>query len=237
MQQNEKLWTKDFISISIVNFVLMLSMYLLLVTIATYASGQYGASASTAGLVASIFILGSLVGRLYGGSRIAKVGNKKMLISGTVFFVIITLFYFIPGNLYFLIAVRFLHGVGVGLATTATGTIVAQVIPPSRRGEGIGYFSLSAVLSTAVGPLIGLMLIDKFGYTSIFVFSLVMGIVSLLIALPVRSPKIEYKPESERKGFSLGEYFRTDRLAHLYCDASSGSRLFWNPFICHRLCP
>lgn len=160
-----------------------------------------------------------------------------MLISGTVFFVIITLFYFIPGNLYFLIAVRFLHGVGVGLATTATGTIVAQVIPPSRRGEGIGYFSLSAVLSTAVGPLIGLMLIDKFGYTSIFVFSLVMGIVSLLIALPVRSPKIEYKPESERKGFSLGEYFRTDRLAHLYCDASSGSRLFWNPFICHRLCP
>lgn len=77
MQQEEKLWTKDFISISIVNFVLMLSMYLLLVTMATYATGQYGASASTAGLVASIFILGSLVGRLYGGSRIAKVGNKK----------------------------------------------------------------------------------------------------------------------------------------------------------------
>lgn len=197
--QKEKLWTKEFVAISIVNFVLMLSMYLLLVTMATYATEQYGASVSMAGLVASIFILGSLVGRLYGGSQIAKVGSKKMLLSGIVFFVIITIFYFIPGNIYFLIAIRFLHGVGVGLATTATGTIVAQVIPSSRNGEGIGYFSLSAVLSTAIGPLIGLLLLSWADYISIFIFSLLMGIACLLIALPVRSPHVEMKPQAEKK--------------------------------------
>lgn len=207
--QKEKLWTKDFISITVVNFVLMLSMYLLLVTMATYTTETYNASASTAGLVASIFIIGSLIGRLFGGKQIAKIGSKKMLICGIIIFSIVTVFYFIPTNLYILILIRLLHGIGVGLATTATGTIVSQVIPVSRSGEGISYFSLSAVLSTAIGPLIGLALIASFGYTSIFIFSLVMGIVSLLLALPVKAPKIEYVASAENTGFKLSSFFES----------------------------
>lgn len=207
--QKEKLWTKDFISITVVNFVLMLSMYLLLVTMATYTTETYNASASTAGLVASIFIIGSLIGRLFGGKQIAKIGSKKMLICGIIIFSIVTVFYFIPTNLYILILIRLLHGIGVGLATTATGTIVSQVIPVSRSGEGISYFSLSAVLSTAIGPLIGLALIASFGYTSIFIFSLVMGIVSLLLALPVKAPQIEYVASAENTGFKLSSFFES----------------------------
>ena len=42
--QEQKLWTKDFITISIINFILMLAMYLLLVTIAPFAVEQYGTS-------------------------------------------------------------------------------------------------------------------------------------------------------------------------------------------------
>ena len=145
----EKLWTKEFISISVVNFFLMLSMYLLLVTMATYASDEYNASSSTAGLVASIFILGALSGRFFAGKQMEKLGSRKILLGGTVFFIIVTLFYFLPTNIYGLMAIRFFHGIGVGFATTATGTIAAHVIPSSRNGEGIGYFSLSAVLSTA----------------------------------------------------------------------------------------
>lgn len=210
--QKERLWTKDFISITVVNFVLMLSMYLLLVTMATYTTETYNASASTAGLVASIFIIGSLIGRLFGGKQIAKVGSKKMLITGIIIFSIVTVFYFVPTNLYVLILIRLLHGIGVGLATTATGTIVSQVIPPSRSGEGISYFSLSAVLSTAIGPLIGLALIATFGYTSIFIFSLVMGIVSLLLALPVRAPQIKYVANSESTGFKFSSFFESKAM-------------------------
>ncbi|MDI2585786.1 MFS transporter [Psychrobacillus sp. NEAU-3TGS] len=210
--EKERLWTKDFISITVVNFVLMLSMYLLLVTMATYTTETYNASASTAGLVASIFIIGSLIGRLFGGKQIAKVGSKKMLITGIIIFSIVTVFYFVPTNLYVLILIRLLHGIGVGLATTATGTIVSQVIPPSRSGEGISYFSLSAVLSTAIGPLIGLALIATFGYTSIFIFSLVMGIVSLLLALPVKAPQIKYVANSESTGFKFSSFFESKAM-------------------------
>lgn len=210
--QKEKLWTKDFISISLVSFVIMLSMYLLLVTMATYTTKTYNASTSTAGLVASIFIIGSLIGRLFGGKQIEKIGSKRMLVTGIIMFTIVTLLYFIPTNIYALIGIRLLHGIGVGLATTATGTIVSQVIPVSRKGEGISYFSLSVVLSTAIGPLIGIALIGFAGFTSIFVFSLIMGILSLIIALPVKAPQIEHAGSLENKGFKLSNYFESKAM-------------------------
>ncbi|WP_210468704.1 MFS transporter [Sporosarcina sp. 6E9] len=203
----EKLWTKEFISISVVNFFLMLSMYLLLVTMATYATEEYQASSSTAGLVASIFILGALTGRFFAGKQMEKLGSRKILLGGTLFFIIVTLFYFLPTNVYGLIAIRFFHGIGIGFATTATGTIAAHVIPSTRSGEGIGYFSLSAVLSTAIGPLIGIALINSIGYSSIFVFTLAMGIVSFVIGLPIKAPQIKYKTSSDNKGFKLSNYF------------------------------
>ena len=187
-------------------------MYLLLVTMATYATEEYNASTSTAGLVASIFILGALAARLYAGKQIEKTGSKKMLLIGIGLFVVVTLLYFIPMNIYGLIFIRFLHGLGVGLATTATGTIVAQVIPSSRKGEGIGYFSLSAVLSTAIGPLIGIVFIGYAGYTSVFVFSLVMGIISLLIAIPVKPPIIKVEKSTGEKWYKLSNFFEVNAL-------------------------
>ncbi|MFC3040503.1 MFS transporter [Virgibacillus xinjiangensis] len=211
--QKEKLWTRDFVAISMVNFVTMLSMYLLLVTMASYAADTYDAATSMAGLVSSIFILGVLLGRLYGGKEIGKIGSKKMLVIGILFFVTMTLFYLLSISIYVLLLIRFLHGIGVGLATTATGTIAAQVVPDSRKGEGISYFSLSIVLSTAIGPLIGVVLIGYFGYLSIFIFSLVVGIISLLFALPVREPIVEYKEANNgKKGLSLSDFIEPRAL-------------------------
>ncbi|NIV34833.1 MAG: MFS transporter, partial [Anaerolineae bacterium] len=60
----------------------------------------------------------------------------------------------------FLIVNRFLHGIGVGIAATAIATVVAHLIPPSRTGEGIGYFSMSASLATAIGPFIGIFMMQ-----------------------------------------------------------------------------
>lgn len=210
--KTEKLWTKDFISVSIVNFVLMLSMYLLLVTMAGYAMEEYSASTSIAGLVASIFILGALIGRLYAGKKMERISSKKILVIGIFIFVFVTCAYFIEVNLGFLLLVRFLHGIGLGLATTATGTIVAKVIPSTRSGEGIGYFSLSVVLSTAIGPFIGLTMATHTGYHSLFVLSLLIGMVSLLISFFVRVPLDDYVGHKESKRLRLTDFFELKAL-------------------------
>lgn len=208
----ERLWTKDFINVSIVNFALMMSMYLLLVTMAIYAAQEYDASMSMAGLVASIYIIGSMFGRLFGGKQISKTGGKKMLIISTVFVLILTTLYFIPLGIFGLIILRFLHGMAMGYAFTATGTIVAQIIPPSRNGEGIGYFSMSVVLSTAIGPLIGIMMITYGSFTHVFIFSTVMAVISLILGLTVRAPQVRMVQKTGPKKFSFGEYFETRAL-------------------------
>ena len=212
--KKEKLWTKEFISTSIVNFFLILAMYLLLVTMASYVMETYNTSPSLAGLVASVFIIGVLFGRLFIGNKIEKVGTKKILILGISIFVLLSFFYFLDAGIYILIAIRIVQGIGVGLATTATGTIIAQIIPPSRNGEGIGYFSMSNVLATAIGPLVGVSLINAFEYVSIFIFSTTVGIIGLLLAFIIKVPAIAAldvtETESNAKeptGFKLANFF------------------------------
>ena len=203
----DRLWTKDFINTSIVNFALMMSQYLLLVTMAMYAAEEYNASVGMAGLVSSAFIIGSLIGRLFGGKHITAMGGKKMLIIGSVLIVILTASYLIPMGIYPLIVLRILHGAAMGYAMTATGTIIAQIIPPSRNGEGIGYFSMSVVLATAVGPLIGVSLIAAYGFTSIFLFSFAMAIISLVIGLTVKAPPGQPSKSTDSGKFKIMDFF------------------------------
>lgn len=179
-QTNQKLWTKEFVLLSIINFFATIVFFLLIVTIAKFAVSEFNASTSTAGLVLSIFIIGSLFGRLGGGRFIGQWGSKKTLLYGLIGFVVTTLLYFASFNIGLLLAYRLLQGVAVGLVGTATGTIIAQILPANRRGEGIGYFSLSAILATAVGPYVGLLLMQSFeGFTVIFIFNAILAFVVL----------------------------------------------------------
>lgn len=195
----EKLWTKQFLIVSLINFMITLMFYLLIVTIASYAQSKYGASTSTAGLVSSIFIIGSLIGRLGTGRVIGDLGTKKTLWTGLVFFTITSILYFAAFNIGLLIIIRLLQGIAVGIAGTATGTIIAQILPNTRKGEGIGYYSLSAILATAIGPFIGILLLKaENGFQWIFALNIVLSFVCLIIyavvKIDVSLPKSSSQP-------------------------------------------
>ncbi|USK85144.1 MFS transporter [Peribacillus asahii] len=208
-----KLWTKDFIIVSSVNFLLTLIFYLLMVTIAVYAVNEYDASTSQAGLVTGIFIIGTLIGRLFIGRAIDSIGCKKTLIIGLIFFILTTFLYFLNYGITFLLFNRFIHGVTLGMASTAAGTIVAQIIPQTRKGEGIGYFSMSATLATAIGPFIGLYMSQHTSFHMIFSFCLALGIISLITAFFVYVPILEKSAKkSEVKGFKLSDFIEPKAL-------------------------
>ncbi|ASK62257.1 MFS transporter [Virgibacillus phasianinus] len=195
-QSKSKLWTKDFIIVSAANFFLYLVFYLLLVTMAVYAVDEFAVSESEAGLVTGIFIIGTLIGRLFIGRMITSVGNKKMLYFGLIFFILTSLLYFVNAGITFLLITRLLHGIALGMASTATGTIIAEVIPKDRKGEGIGFYSMSITLATAIGPFIGLYMSQHTGYQTIFGFCLALGIISFIISLFARIPVMEKPVES-----------------------------------------
>ena len=211
---NQKLWTKDFIIVSSINFFLTFIFYLLVVIIAVYAVDEYGASTSQAGLVTGIFIVGTLIGRLFIGRYIDLIGRKKTLFIGLTLFTLTTFLYFVHAGITFLLINRFIHGVTLGIASTATGTIVAQIIPSKRRGEGIGYFSMSATLATAIGPFIGLFMSQHTSYQVIFGLCLVIGVITLLTSFILYVPPIEVQSNQtqEKKGFSIANYVEPKAL-------------------------
>lgn len=207
-QHKAKLWTKDFTIISAANFFLYLVFYLLLVTMTVYAVEAFHVSESKAGLVTGIFIIGTLIGRLFIGRLITSIGNKIMLYSGLLVFIVTSLLYFVNLGIGFLLVTRFLHGLALGVASTATGTIVAHIIPDTRKGEGISYYSMSITIATAIGPFIGIFMSQHTTYQVIFTFCALLAVISFLIALFVRIPATE-KHESattEKQSFHISNF-------------------------------
>lgn len=207
--ERERLWTKNFIMISGVNFLLTLVFFLLVVIIGLYAVDSFDATTSQAGLVTGIFIVGTLIGRLFIGGRIERIGRKRTLIIGFLLFNAVTLLYFIQSTITVLLLTRLLHGISLGIASTAAATIVAYIIPIARRGEGIGYFSMSSTLATAIGPFVGLLLTRYTTFPVIFTICLAVGIVGLFTALLVSVPTLAASNSNEKlekKRFALTNY-------------------------------
>ncbi|EKN62920.1 MFS transporter [Schinkia azotoformans] len=206
----ELLWTKDFIIVSGINFLINLVFYLLIVIIGEYAVDQFHASTSEAGLVTGIFIIGSLIGRLFTGRYIESLGRRRTLFIGLVFFILTTLLYLMSSNIGIMLITRLLHGVAAGMVGTATGTIAAQIIPAVRKAEGIGYFSMSATLATAIGPFIGLYMTQHTAFRTIFIFSIFLGIISFIPSLFINIPAVttttKQPHETQGEGFKLSNY-------------------------------
>lgn len=104
-----KLWTKNFLIITLENFFVYFTYYLLISIIAVYATAKFHASPSVAALSAGIFIIGAISGRLYAGSSIERVGHKKMLYLGFSFYLVTTLLYFTVNRLVFLCLCQLTH--------------------------------------------------------------------------------------------------------------------------------
>ena len=159
MSADTRLWTKDFVAVTLANFFLMINYFMLIVVMADYAMTTFGAVPALAGAASGMFIVGALVARLFAGAFMQTWGHRAIGLVGIGCDLLLSLTYFVTGSLFLLLAVRFLHGCAYGAASTALGTIVSRMVPEARRGEGLGYYMLSNALSAAVGPFIGVSLL------------------------------------------------------------------------------
>jgi len=191
MSQQPKLWTKAFILNTLLNFACYLVFYLLTVIIGSYAMNSYHTSPGIAGILSGIFIVGGFMGRIITGTVIEKIGTKRILYFGLVFFLAMTLLYFITVSLSLLLVVRFFHGMGFGIVSTTCGTIIAQITPHERRGEGIGYYALSVTIASAAGSAIGMFTFEHGSFALILVICAAVIVLSCLAAPFLKVPKME----------------------------------------------
>jgi predicted MFS family arabinose efflux permease len=203
-----KIWTKDFIIVSAVNFCLALNYYLVMIVVSEFALNNFKVSTSQAGLTAGIFVFGALIGRFIVGIFSGRVGPKKLLFAGLILGVVSTSLYFAASNISLLMAIRVLHGMSFGIASTAAGTIVANLVPESRCGEGIGYYGLSVIIASAFGPFLGIFISQHASYNMIFIASTFVAVLSLVITFFLAVTKINLTEAQlrETKEFHLSNF-------------------------------
>lgn len=209
-----KLWTKDFIIITVTSFLVMLTFYLLMTTLTLYAIDQFHASQTAAGFAASIFVIGSLLLRIVSGKYIDVIGRKKLLYSSLVLFLIACLLYFTVSHFAVLLLVRLIHGAAFGIASTVLATAVMSIIPAERRGEGTGYYSLSTPLATAIGPFLGIFITQHADFNMIFAVCSAFSFISLIVMLfaEIREVPLTEDQRAQLKGFRLKDFFETSTL-------------------------
>lgn len=186
---NEKLWTKDFISITIINFFIFLVFYILLTVLPLYLVGTFHAGTDKVGLVIAFFLAAAILIRPFAGQWVSKGSQKKIFMYSAIAFLLATMLYPFATNLTALLILRVFHGLTFGIITTAMGTICAELIPPSRRGEGLSYFSMAMSLAMVFGPFIGITLVNMNAYNATFIICMISSAVAIVLAPPMRIPE------------------------------------------------
>ena len=212
----EKLWTTTFVVNMLLNFIFYLVFYLPTVVIGTMAMERYHASASIAGILSGIFIVGGFIARLWAGNNMKRLGAKKLLYIGTLIYFLLTFAYFFVHSVVLLLILRLVHGLGFGIAATASGTLAGAIVPSSRRGEGIGYYVLSVTLSSAVGPFLSMFLYRTSGFYSLIWLSALLLFIALVGIFFIHVEKTTDSSNSVdnkvHKKFAWSNYFEKEAL-------------------------
>lgn len=195
---NNRLWTRSFCMNVAENFIVYMVFYLTTVVLTEYTMSSLGASAGEAGLAVGLFVLAGLAGRIFSGRWASLVGIRKLLFLGLLLYGLGTILYFPASSMPLLYAVRLIQGFGFGMASTATGSIAAAIIPSGRKGEGLGYYALSLSIASAIGPFIGIHIYQSGGMTPVLLLSLACSALTLLLMLFLSVP--ELAPASQGKG-------------------------------------
>ncbi|WP_343206442.1 MFS transporter [Bacillus sp. B15-48] len=207
--QPPRLWTKDFILITLTSFFISVMYLSLLTTTTPYVIDKFNATESTAGLAASVFVLGILLSRLVVGKYLEVIGRKKLFYFGVIFAFIGTLLYFPIENLTILIILRFFHGIVTGTAFAVMQTVSMDMIPDERRGEGISFFTLNFILALGIGPFVGIFINQVATMQTLFIVSTILAGISMVLSCFLSLPKTTITAEQleEMKGFRLKDFF------------------------------
>ncbi|PGT80232.1 MFS transporter [Bacillus sp. AFS040349] len=160
---------------------------------------ELGGNDQLIGVVVGIFTFSALLVRSYAGHTLESKGRKFVYLTGLIIFIISAgSFGFLP-TIAFLFFMRVIQGIGWGFSTTASGTIASDIIPPKRRGEGMGYYGLSGNIALAFGPSLGLSLAGMITFKQLFLICAFLGIVALILSSRIQYKQVEKSQQTTKK--------------------------------------
>jgi MFS family permease len=186
-----KLWTPNFILITFTNLFVSAASFLLIPVLPIFAKQILKADEAQIGLIISIYTLSALILRPFVGWGLDALGRKLIYFLGLSFFALLMPWHAWLNSISSLLILRFLHGFSWGIVTTGGSTIASDLVPPSRRGEGIGYFGMSFTIAMALGPVIGLAMLKKVDFQTLFYTASALVGLAFLLANLIKYPVIQ----------------------------------------------
>ena len=213
-ESREKLWNSNYTKVWIANFMIFFSFMLLAPMLPLYMSDTFDANKDIIGIVLSGYTLTALLIRPFSGFFVDSFPRKKVLLICYFLFFIFFAGYLAAGTLLIFAIVRTLHGAPFGATTVSNSTVAIDVLPPSRRAEGIGYYGLSNNIASAIGPSVAIWIHEVTGsYDLIFLLSLIFAGIGFAVnsTLKIRpreivqnKPKLSFDRFFLVKGWSEG---------------------------------
>ncbi len=190
----------------VANFTLFFAFYILTPLLPLYLSEHFGTTKDVIGLVLSGYTITALMIRPLSGYLVDSFPRKMVLMASFGAFAIFFAGYLAASTLLLFTIVRTLHGAPFGTLTTANATVAIDVLPSSRRTEGIGYYGLSNNLAMALGPTIGIMIYQLTNsFEFIFWLALIVAFAGLITDATVKLPMKEIVRNKQK--LSLDRFF------------------------------
>ena len=213
-EQKVALWNSNYTKAWVSNFMIFFSFMLLTPLLPLYMSEEFGADKDLIGMVLSGYTLTALLVRPFSGYFVDSFPRKMVLLVSYFFFMALFAGYMVAGTVLLFAIVRTLHGFPFGATTVANSTVAIDVLHPTRRAEGIGYYGLSNNIATAIGPTVAILIYQAWeSYDLLFALSLLFALCGLIISATLKLPKKEIVKNKQKlsldrflllKGWSLG---------------------------------
>ncbi len=185
----ERLWNANYNKVMVANFGLFFSFYLLAPLLPIYLADTFHATKDVIGVVLFGYTIAALVIRPFCGFFVDSFNRKRVLLVCLGVYALFFTSYLAASSLLLFAIARTLHGAPFGASTVANSTVAIDVLPPSRRNEGIGYYGLSNNLATAIAPTVGIFIYSHtHNFKYLFWLALIIAIVGFAADSTVHLP-------------------------------------------------
>lgn len=193
---NQSIFNKDFILLFTINFVSHAGLQMFVPIMSKYAV-SLGFPKAWLGLVVSAYAFMIFGISLFSGSFVDRISKKTLLLIALMAQPFAILGYaFVGTNMYLLIALRMFHGMFAGMIMIVSMAMISFVLPKNKLGMGMGIYGLGQTLAMAVGPFIGIFLVENFGFRNMFLVSAVVVTIAAMLSFFITAVPIVNKSTS-----------------------------------------
>ncbi|MBW2688754.1 MAG: MFS transporter [Deltaproteobacteria bacterium] len=169
---------------------------------------DHGGNQGDIGVVMGVFALASAVSRPWVAEMIDRIGRKRSYTLGSILMVVSPFLYiFIQdplGSTYpVFLLLRAVHGVGLAICFTAVFTFMADILPQDRLNEGIGMFGISGLIGIAMGPVVGEIILERYGFSGLFITSGILAAIALCVHQPLQESSPQHDTGQQATFFGL----------------------------------